>query len=70
MLTGHAPFHVQSGDNGAAVLAKVTGGSFNFSTEALSHISSGAKCVMEGKNSDKYRIFSNLIHTRFTVSEV
>jgi hypothetical protein len=54
MLTGHAPFHIQSGDNSAAVLAKVAGGLFSFNTDVLNHISSEAACVMEGNNSDKY----------------
>jgi hypothetical protein len=49
MLSGHAP----SGDDRAAMMARIKGEEFNFNTRALGHISSEAKYVTRGKNSDK-----------------
>jgi hypothetical protein len=54
MLSGHAAFHGQSGDDGAAVMARIKGEEFSFNTNALNHISSEAKYVTKGKNSGKY----------------
>jgi hypothetical protein len=54
MLCGHAPFHVQPGDDFAALMARITGEEFRFHIDALDHISSEAKYVTKGKNSNKY----------------
>jgi hypothetical protein len=54
MLCGHVPFQVQPGDDGAAMMARIEGEEFNFNIDALDHISSEAKYVTKGKNSDKY----------------
>jgi hypothetical protein len=53
MLCGHDPFHVQSGDDDEAVMARIKGGKFSFISD-LKYISSEAKYVTKGKNSDKY----------------
>lgn len=54
MLSGRAPFHAQSrDDSAAAVMARIKGGEFDFSADAWNHVSSQAKYVTKGKNSDK-----------------
>jgi hypothetical protein len=71
MLSGHAPFHVQSGDDGAAVIASIKEGEFGINNEALNHISSEAKYVTKSKNSDKYvKIESRQKNKKFFNSKI
>jgi hypothetical protein len=53
MLSGHAPFHLQSGDDSAAVMARIKGEEFSLSIDGLNDFSSEGKYVLKGKNSDK-----------------
>jgi hypothetical protein len=53
MPSGNAPFHAQSGDGSAIVMARIKKGEFSFNTNALNHISSEAKYVTKDRNSDK-----------------
>ncbi|XP_023714018.1 uncharacterized protein LOC111867980 isoform X2 [Cryptotermes secundus] len=48
MLCGHAPFQVQPGDDGAAVMARIKGEEFGSDIDALDHISLEAKYVTKG----------------------
>jgi hypothetical protein len=78
MLSGHAPFHVNPGDDGAAMMARIEGEQFSSNLHALDHILSltnstfltagiAMLCVMKVKFKLYQQTFSSELEDNFTI---